>query len=161
MTSDDLKQRALELFQQAHELQMRGQLAQAENAYKQSIDLFPTAEAHTFLGWTYSQMGRLDEAIDQCHLAIRTDPSFGNPYNDIGAYLMQQGKVDEAVPWFEQALEAPRYESYCYPYLNLGRAHEIRRRYREALTCYRQAVRERPDYPPAHQGVARICALMN
>ncbi|NIO09761.1 MAG: tetratricopeptide repeat protein, partial [Deltaproteobacteria bacterium] len=46
---------------------------------------FPTAEAYTFLGWTYSFMGQLNEAIEECQRAITLDPDFGNPYNDIGA----------------------------------------------------------------------------
>jgi hypothetical protein len=45
---------------------------------QQSIACQPTAEAHTFLGWTYSFMGRLDDAIAECH-ATETDPTFGNP----------------------------------------------------------------------------------
>ena len=31
-----------------------------------------------------------NEAIAQCEIAIQIDPEFGNPYNDIGVYLMQQ-----------------------------------------------------------------------
>ena len=36
------------------------------NLYKRSLATYPTAEAHTFLGWTYSWMGRIDEAIEEC-----------------------------------------------------------------------------------------------
>src|SRR2546430_7197875 len=52
--------------------------------YQQSIDVHPTAEAHTFLGWTLSFQGRLEEATRECLKAIEVDPDFGNPYNDIG-----------------------------------------------------------------------------
>nr|HQU28310.1 tetratricopeptide repeat protein [Nitrospirales bacterium] len=83
------KTEAWHLFEQAYALQMKGKLEEAVDLYKQSIELFPTAEAHTFLGWTYSFMGQLNEAIEECHRAIRQDPDFGNPYNDIGAYLIE------------------------------------------------------------------------
>ena len=59
-----------------------------------------------FLGWTYSYQGRLDDAIPECQKAIEVDPEFGNPYNDIGAYLIEQQKHDEAIPWLERALQA-------------------------------------------------------
>jgi hypothetical protein len=36
-------------------------------------------------------MGLTDDAITECHHAIEVDPDFGNPYNDIGAYLIEQG----------------------------------------------------------------------
>jgi tetratricopeptide (TPR) repeat protein len=79
------KKEAWGYFQQAYEHQMKGELEEAVNLYKQSIGSHPTAEAYTFLGWTYSFMGRLDDAIEECHHAIQVDPEFGNPYNDIGA----------------------------------------------------------------------------
>ena len=63
-----------------------GDLDEAVDLYKQSIAAYPTAEAHTFLGWTYSFMSLPDQAIEECHRAIEVDPDFGNPYNDIGAY---------------------------------------------------------------------------
>src|SRR5688500_19484746 len=44
---------------------------------------YPTAEAHTFLGWVYSFQKRYDEAIAECLEAIRVDETLGNPYNDI------------------------------------------------------------------------------
>ena len=30
-------------------------------------------------------------------------PTFGNPYNDIGAYLIAKGELDEAIEWLEKA----------------------------------------------------------
>ena len=53
--------------------------------------LYPTAEAHTFLGWVYSFQSRYDEAIAECLEAIRVDETLGNPYNDIGSYLLAKG----------------------------------------------------------------------
>ena len=139
-----------------------GELEEAVELYRKSIESFPTAEAYTFLGWTYSFMGRLDDAIAECHKAIEVDPEFGNPYNDIGAYLLQQGQVDEAIPWFRRALEAPRYESYCFPHVNLGRAYEAKHEWiSAAIREFEQASSQWPDYRPARQGLARIRALLN
>ena len=58
----------------------------------------PTAEAHTFLGWAYSFLGDYESAITECRNAIELDPDFGNPYNDIGAYLIQQGDSTKPMP---------------------------------------------------------------
>ena len=161
MSEDSRRQRAQDLFHQAHKHQTDGELDEAVRLYHESIALFPTAEAHTFLGWTYSFMGRLDDAISECRQAIAIDPDFGNPYNDIGAYLVQKGEVDEAIPWFEQALDAPRYESYCFPHVNLGRVYELKRMWMRALGEYRRAAAEKPDYSPALEGMARIRGYLN
>jgi tetratricopeptide (TPR) repeat protein len=96
-------------FQLGYEAQMQGRLEEAVAHYQRSIGLHPTAEAHTFLGWAYSFQGRPDDAIAQCQIAISVDPDFGNPYNDIGAYLIELGRDDEAVPWLERAKQAARY----------------------------------------------------
>ena len=152
---------AARLFEEAYRKQMNGEFEDAAGLYKKSIESFPTAEAYTFLGWTYSFMGRIDDAIAECRKAIEVDPTFGNPYNDIGAYLLQKGETDEAIPWLLRALEAPRYESYCYPHMNLGRAYEAKRQWMEAKEEFRKALHERPDYTPAKQGLARIRAMLN
>ncbi len=95
-------------FQLGYEAQMQGRLEEAVAHYQRSIGLHPTAEAHTFLGWAYSFQGRPDDAIAQCKIAISVDPDFGNPYNDIGAYLIVLGRHDVAVPWLERAKQAAR-----------------------------------------------------
>jgi Tfp pilus assembly protein PilF len=149
---DDID-RALELFQQAYEHQMRGDLDEAVELYKASIATHPTAEAHTFLGWTYSSQGRLDEAIAECRQAIEVDPDFGNPYNDIGAYLIEQGKPDQAIPWLERALTARRYSSYHFPWFNLGRARAAREELNAAIQCFERALEIDPDYELARDAL--------
>src|ERR1700704_6054204 len=114
--------RAWEVLQDAYQAQMEGDYERAVELYQSSLELYPTAEAHTFLGWTYHFQGRVDEAIAECKRAIEVDPTFGNPYNDIGAYLLEQGDLDAAMPWFDEAKRAPRYEPRHFPFLNLGRA---------------------------------------
>jgi len=161
MADETRQERAIRLLNQAYELQMKKELDQAAELYKKSIETYPTAEAHTFLGWTYSWMGRIDDAIEECHKAIEVDPTFGNPYNDIGSYLMMKGELDEAIPWLERALQAPRYESYCYPHMNLGRVYEAKRDWLRAKDEYRKALAENKDYTPAAQALARIRGFLN
>src|SRR6201991_381838 len=100
--------RAWEVLQDAYQGQMEGDYDRAVELYQSSLDLHPTAEAHTFLGWTYHFQGRLEESICECKLGIGLDPEFGNPYNDIGAYLIELGQFDEAIPWLLQAIDARR-----------------------------------------------------
>ncbi|NIR31800.1 MAG: tetratricopeptide repeat protein, partial [Gammaproteobacteria bacterium] len=96
----------------------------------------------------YGMQGRLDAAIAECKRAIAVDPTFGNPYNDIGAYLLELGRDDEAIPWFERALDAPRYEARHFPRMNLARIHERRGELLEALAELTKAEAVAPDYRP-------------
>jgi Tfp pilus assembly protein PilF len=161
MDEETSKERAVRLLKEAYQRQMKGAFEEAVDLYKKSIEAFPTAEAYTFLGWTYSFLGRIDDAIEECRKAIEVDPTFGNPYNDIGAYLLQKGEIEGAIPWLERALHAPRYESYCYPHMNLGRAFEAKRDWLRAREEYRKALAERSDYKPAAQGLARMRGYLN
>ncbi|HJY63188.1 MAG TPA: tetratricopeptide repeat protein [Ignavibacteria bacterium] len=138
--------KAQEFLERAYKLQMDGRYEEAISTYKMSIEFFPTAEAHTFLGWAYSFLGDLDRAIDECKNAIEVDSEYGNPYNDIGSYLIQQGNYDEAITWLELALKAKRYESPHYAHLNLGRAYELKGLWFEALEEYKTAMKAAPDY---------------
>jgi tetratricopeptide (TPR) repeat protein len=155
------KQSALGFFQQAYEAQMRGELDEAADLYKQSIEAFPTAEAHTFLGWTYSFMNLTDEAIAECYRAIEVDPDFGNPYNDIGAYLIEKGDHNSAIEWLERAKEAVRYEAHFYPYFNLGRVYEAKGRWFEALREYKAAIDLNPGYKAAIKAFRNLQSKLN
>lgn len=161
MSEADPRARAAEYFQKAYEMQMAGEYQQAIELYTSSIDAFPTAEAYTFRGWTYSFLGDYERAILECLQAIQVDPDFGNPYNDIGAYLIEQDKWDEAVAWFQKAMQAPRYEARCYPYFNLGRVHEHRHRWHEAKQCYATAYSMDKRYKAALAGLRRLRAAFN
>jgi tetratricopeptide (TPR) repeat protein len=140
-------ERAMELIKEALDLHAAGKVDDAVRLYKESLALFPTADAHTYLGWAYSFKGRIDDAIAQCEIAIRLDPEFGNPYNDIGVYLMQQEKFDEAIPWLEKAKQAKRYEPRHFPYLNLGRVYVTKGMIQKAIEEFRGALERNPDNP--------------
>jgi tetratricopeptide (TPR) repeat protein len=154
-------EQATELWREAYRRQMAGDLDGAIELYQRSITVRPTAEAHTFLGWTYSFQGRFDEATTECLRAIEIDPDFGNPYNDIGVYLMQQGKLDQAVPWLEKAKQAARYEPRQFPYMNLGRIYLRQGRWWDALRELEGAVHAAPADADAHKALHGLRARLN
>ncbi len=147
---------ALDLCTKAYGLQMVGKLDEAAVMYKRSIELHPTAEAHTFLGWTLSFMGRYEDAIRECKRVIEIDPEFGNPWNDIGAYLIELGREDEAVPYLEKATTARRYEGYALPHFNLSRVFLNKGMLQKALEELGKALEADPEYVPAKEAFAEI-----
>jgi tetratricopeptide (TPR) repeat protein len=140
-----LRRRALALWQEGQDLHLEGDLPSALERYARSIAVFPTAEAYTFRGWAYSFEQRYEEAIAECKQAIAVDPTLGNPYNDIGSYLMALGRLDEAVGWLEKAKAAPRYDARHFPYVNLGRLHAARGEIGRALAELEGALRLKPQ----------------
>ena len=158
---DDKREQAWEIFRQAYEAQMQGALDRAVELYQNSLELCPTAEAHTFLGWTYHFQGKVHDAIAECKRAIAVDPDFGNPYNDIGSYLIELGRYDEAIQWLQRATEAPRYEPRHFPYFNLGRAYLAKRDFLRARNHFRESLRIEPKYPLARKAIENLRRMMN
>lgn len=147
---------ALLLFRDAYRAQVRGQFVLAVEKYKESIRICPTAEAYTFLGWTFSLMGNLELAIEQCENAIALDSEFGNPYNDIGAYMIALGDHVEAISYLRQALNAKRFRAHHYAYFNLGRASELDGDYLNALRYYKSALKYQPEYRAARFAITTL-----
>ncbi len=156
-----LKEEAIRWWRMAHQAQMDGRLEEAIWLYTESIAIYPTAEAYTFRGWAKSYQGHLDDAIADCHHAIQVDPEFGNPYNDIGAYLIQKGDDFGATPWLEKALKARRYECYFYAHFNLGRIYEKHGELIRAMNCYKAAYDENHTYTQALKAYRRLQARLS
>src|SRR5712692_9731504 len=155
------KYQAKQLFQEAYQAQLAENFEEAIELYKISIETYPTAEAHTFLGWVYSFQNRYDEAIEECLEAIRVDETLGNPYNDIGSYLLTKGDAYGCVRWFKRALLAPRYESYAFPHFNLGRVYEMRRKFLEAAKHYGLALEQQPSFAQAANALRKLQSKLN
>lgn len=155
------EEEAFTFFCKAYEHHMAGELNAAIVNYRKSIEVCPTAEAHTFLGWTYSFLERFDQAIEECKRAIDLDPELGNPYNDIGAYLIEKGCFDEALPYLDKAVKAKRYENPCFAYFNMGRIWEKKGDTARAVRAYKKALKENPNYSLAKIAIKKIEGVFN
>ena len=150
--------RAYALWQQGYMLHLGGRYQAAVDSFRESIGILPTAEGHTFLGWSLSMLGHLEEAVAECEKAIALDPDYGNPYNDIGVYLTDLGRPDEAVPWLEKAISAKRYCCYQFPHFNLGRVRMAQGDFDAARRSFEQALQHDPDYLPARMALEYLDA---
>jgi Tfp pilus assembly protein PilF len=153
MKNADTLELAYDFFRRGYDSQMAGDLESAIELYRRSIETFPTAEAHTFLGWTYSFQGKLDEAIEECKKAIRIDPDFGNPYNDIGAYLIEKSRYREAIPYLLDAARAKNYDNHHYAHYNLARAYIALEQFNRAMEEFENALRLSPQYEMAREAL--------
>ncbi len=152
----EAKLRAFEAWRAGYLLHLNGHYERAAEQFRASIKAYPTAEGHTFLGWSLGRLGRVEEAIEHCKTAIRLDPDYGNPYNDIGVYLMVLGRSDEAIPWLEKAIAARRYCCYHFAHTNLGRVLLQKGRLEEARRRFERALEYDPGYEPALEGLEII-----
>ena len=150
MESDEIRasEEAKLLWKKGYYLHTIGKYEKAITLFGKSIELYPTPEAYTFRGWSFSMLGRIEDAIAECKLAIELDPEYGNPYNDIGVYLIDLGQPENAIPWLKKATEAKRYCCYQYPYFNLGRVLLMQGRVSEAREYFIRSLTYDPEYLP-------------
>jgi tetratricopeptide (TPR) repeat protein len=159
--TNETQARANELLERGYRLQLEGRTETAAVLYRRSIELAPTALAHTFLGAALANDGLIDEAIAHCLEAIRLDPGFGNAWSDIGAYLLEKGDQGRAASYLERALGKTRFERHHYAHANMGRVHRKQGLLMQALDEFRRAVALEPRDSGAKKAIREILRNFN
>lgn len=147
------EKRAEQLYNTGYLLTLLGRYEEAIRLFGKSLEILPTAEAYTYKGWTYHHMGDPERAIEEAKKAIRLDPDYGNPYNDIGVYLIDLGREEEAIPYLEKAMRAKRYCCYQFPHFNLGRVYLKKKMFEKARELFKKSLEIDPGYEPALEGL--------
>ena len=134
-----------DLFRMGHVLLQMGIFELATEHLGEAFRLAPTAESATFVGWALNEMDDSWAALGWCRKAIETDDRLGNPWNDIGAILLQMEQPAAAIPWFAVATRSLRYDAPGHPWSNLARAHEALGNKMAAFDAARTALEHSPD----------------
>ena len=125
------------------------QYAQAEKAIRRFISLWKGNGL--FLGVAYKQMGTLSDARGDLRAAavwyqraLQTNPKL-DFYAFLGHVAFNRGLLNQAEAYYRKSIKHP---ASCVEeaWFNLGGVLVARRRYREALKCYRKALKLDPQY---------------
>ena len=152
--------RAFELFFEACDYRERGDYEFAVILCQQSLETFPTEAAHSLLGAVYLAQGKLDEAIVEFRKGLELDPSDGVTAHGLGFCLLCKGKVEEAITWLRQAIQAKTYGHRHYsshlPYHHLGCAYLAKGLLTWARRCFECALAIEPSYEPAREELEQL-----
>ena len=110
------------------------------------------AEVHNRLGTALKFQGKISEAIDHHHKALRINPKSVIALNNLGTALRLQGKLDEAIGYYNRAILVDPRSAEVHN--NLANALSQEKKYDRAVTCYRKAIEINPDYLKAHHNLA-------
>jgi len=105
------------------------------------------AEAHSNLGNTLKELGKLEEAEASYSQAIVLKPDFAEAHYNLGVTLQELDRLDEAEASYMQAIVLK--PDYAVAYSNLGNTLKGLGRLEEAEASLRQAVALKPDYAEA------------
>lgn len=143
------------LFLQALASHQQGELAQAEAAYEQALELAPgRPSVMNNLAAVYLERGRVIDARRLCESLLQQHPQDGGALVNLGNCLLRQGSPEEALACYDRAIAAdPGEADACY---NRGHALRSLKRDEEALASYERAIELRPGHDGAHFSRAGI-----
>jgi tetratricopeptide (TPR) repeat protein len=152
----------------------QGKLDEVFACYTKAVELDPkNGEGYDQLGEMLMNHGKLDEAIVAFKEGLRLAPDFkGSEYLKVyktsspnglgvcfktwifyrlGEALRQNGRLDEAIVWFQEAIRAQ--PDYYEPHNCLGIALSGRGRYKEAEAAFRKAIELDPTFAILHRNL--------
>ncbi len=150
-----------QLIQKGHAWIAAKEYDMARQSFFRALNFQESAEAYNLIGWSYSLEKNFEVAKKFCLKAIKTDPAYGAPYNDLGSYLLSEGETKESLKWFELAKNSRNYQNREYPYINAGRAQMNLRNYKLALKEFGMALTLAPHNEELHLTVTRLKETLN
>ena len=134
-----------------HENDRAGELAAAEQLYRQAIGVDPTsAAAVNDLALCLARQGKLDTSVATLEQAIRMRPDKPLYRNNIATVLVELNRTEEALAHLKAAYgEAAAHH-------NLGQLFARRGKTGLAIQHLQTAVQLEPSLGPAHQALARL-----
>jgi predicted O-linked N-acetylglucosamine transferase (SPINDLY family) len=146
-----------------------GQWPQAEQLYHQVLAVNPdNVDALHLLAAIAGQTGRESLAVDYLRAVLRLQPGMAAAHNNLGNALAAQKKFVEAIASLQEAvrlrpddamahnnLERARHEAgrLAHEHLIRGVALAEQRQLLEAMACFQESLRLRPDFAEAHNNL--------
>jgi tetratricopeptide (TPR) repeat protein len=131
--------------------------------YEEAIRHFKTAAdnapegfnlevVHFYKGNAHSLRAEPDEAISEYERAVEINPDFAEAHNNLGVAYAGQGRLDDAIGEFEEAIEKAALDDLnrANVYYNLGLCYVKKGETDEAIKALQEAVNLRDNYAPAH-----------
>lgn len=103
------------------------------------------------LGMKFFNKGIYDIAALKFQQALACDPTFADAHDALGTVLLQQGRYNDAISCYNQAI---KYGQKAIYYNNLGSAYYYSRDFQSAIKCLENAIKIYPDYSQAYANMA-------
>lgn len=130
-------------------LMLLGRPAEAEEHYRRTLELEPSAVSRADLASSLLQQRRLGEAIAEYQVAIELDPEFAEAYSSLAVAYLMQNELVRALEYLDRALELR--PDYADGWVNRGIALQIAGRPSEAIESFERAL----ELVPGHEVAAR------
>lgn len=135
-------------------------LEEAVRLLEKAAELDParldSRQHYDVLAKALASLGRTEEWFEVTRRAAGiSDPDPMALYN-VGVGLVQRGRTEEALPYFERAAASKDAAHPEWAHFNLGTAYLELGRPEEALAAFRQASAVEPNYPRGYSSAAKL-----
>jgi tetratricopeptide (TPR) repeat protein len=139
----------------------RGYIDQAAVSFGLALRDDPSsAEACYGLGSAYLSQNKTDEARKNFERAIKLHASYpdtlANAWNNLGLLATREGRTDEAIRCFKEALRSS--PDHLIALDNLGNAYRLQKRWDDARETFDRGLQVNPSDPEANYGLAMVFA---
>jgi tetratricopeptide (TPR) repeat protein len=139
----------------------RGYLDQAEASFRIALRDDPTsAEALYGIGSVCLSQQRNAEAREIFARAVKLSATYPdtlpNAWNNLGILSTREGRMDEAVEYFQKALQSS--SDHLIALINLGNAHRQLKHWDEARAAFERALKVNLADPEANYGLGMVYA---
>jgi len=110
------------------------------------------ARPYEALGTAYAEQGRLDEAIQTFHTALRFNKNDPKVHTNLGVAYYKKGRTAEALSELNKAIAIDPQDALAY--YNLANIFTDQERWDDAIEVYRKAVRILPSEPMIRHNLA-------
>jgi tetratricopeptide (TPR) repeat protein len=142
----------------------RGYYRQSEASFRQAVEDDPaSAEARYGLGSACLKQEKIAEARESFARAVKLPASYPdtlpNAWNNLGLLATREGRTDEAIADFRQALQLNPAHGVALE--NLGNAYRLEKRWDEARQALEQALAVQPSDAETNYSLAMVFAETN
>jgi tetratricopeptide (TPR) repeat protein/peroxiredoxin len=142
----------------------RGYLDQAEASFQQALREDPSsAEALYGIGSVYLNQNKNAAARETFERAVKVPANYPDTlpdaWNNLGVIATREGRVDDSVPYFLEALCLNPHHLLSLD--NLGNAYRAQKRWEAARKVLERAVEVAPEDPEANYSLGMVFAQAN
>ena len=143
------------LYDLAHRLQEKGEIAQATEAYRMAAEANPQ-HASTWYDWGYllQQQGDEQGARAKYLMTLRFAPRHAFAHYNLGYILQKHGDYAHAIQHYRAAIAAN--PTFFWSWYNLGYIRQKQGQYRAALADYRKSIEVDPKHALSYENIATI-----
>jgi tetratricopeptide (TPR) repeat protein len=140
------------VFDEALEHHQSGRIAEAEQRYRQILEIDPDhADSLHLLGMIAYEAGNCDTAIEKITRAIQINPRASSYHSNLGNVLQHLGRAREAGSSYLNALKIK--PDLVEAQVNLGHLFLRAENAVHAIEWYERAISLRPDLPEVHKNL--------